>query len=569
MLTCHGLLLSVSALRHSATADEPATLAAGLAIYEYGDFGTYCVNPPLVKLIASLPAFLAGVDVKVDPRQLSGSRPEFELGAAIVDHYRERSINYLMWGRLACIPFSLIGALVCFQWGSDLFGSRGGLAAAALWCFSPNILGHGALITPDIAGAAMGILAAWTFWRWLRSPTLHWAIVAGLTMGMAVVTKTTWIVLFGIWPLIWSLMILPRRTTGSQQAPIISSLAMLGLILTVALLLTNAIYGFRGSYTPLADYAFSSDWLSGRDTTADPPVFRGNRFRETVLGRIPIPLPADYVRGIDLQKRDFDLARWSYLRGAWSKEGWWCYYAYALAIKVPIGTLILSALATYTLFRSRPNSVTLTDALSLVIPALVVFLLVSTQTGINRHARYVFPCLPFLYVWCGGAFSRILTKGPFGQRLPAIALTAAIASSLWCYPHSLSFFNVLIAGPANGHYHLGHSNTDWGQDVIFLAEWIDAHPNARPLRVETYYNTDLSLYGGEVAGDRTVATADDRPSNQAHDSRWLAISVNTIHNRDGEWGYLTHIDPAARVAGAFHVYRLSDDDWQRSPSEGD
>jgi hypothetical protein len=57
----------------------------------------------------------------------------------------------------------------------------------------------------------------------------------------------------------------------------------------------------------------------------------------------------------------------------------------------------------------------------------------------------------------------------------------SIASSLGVYPHSLSYFNELVGGPANGHAHLLDSNIDWGQDLLLLKEWLDAHPEASPL----------------------------------------------------------------------------------------
>lgn len=43
-----------------------------------------------------------------------------------------------------------------------------------------------------------------------------------------------------------------------------------------------------------------------------------------------------------------------------------------------------------------------------------------------------------------------------------------VASSLWIYPHSLSYFNESIGGPLNGPEHLLGSNVDWGQDLLSM-----------------------------------------------------------------------------------------------------
>lgn len=60
--------------------------------------------------------------------------------------------------------------------------------------------------------------------------------------------------------------------------------------------------------------------------------------------------------------------------------------------------------------------------------------------------------------------------------LPPIALTGClawfVASSLWIYPHSLSYFNESIGGPLNGPEYLLGSNVDWGQDLRYLRNWM-------------------------------------------------------------------------------------------------
>ena len=54
---------------------------------------------------------------------------------------------------------------------------------------------------------------------------------------------------------------------------------------------------------------------------------------------------------------------------------------------------------------------------------------------------------------------------------PLVTATLAcwyISSSLWVYPHSLSYFNESIGGPLNGPEHLLGSSVDWGQDELYV-----------------------------------------------------------------------------------------------------
>jgi len=59
------------------------------------------------------------------------------------------------------------------------------------------------MITPDIPATSFGVLAAFCFWRWLRDPTWAHALLAGGALGLAELSKMTWVVLFGVWPAVW------------------------------------------------------------------------------------------------------------------------------------------------------------------------------------------------------------------------------------------------------------------------------------------------------------------------------------------------------------------------------
>ncbi len=68
-----------------------------------------------------------------------------------------------------------------------------------------------------------------------------------------------------------------------------------------------------------------------------------------------------------------------------------------------------------------------------------------------------------------------------------------LASSLWIYPHSLSYFNESIGGPLNGPEHLLGSSVDWGQDLKYIIWSMDlkefgTEPENRRLAFEALYN---------------------------------------------------------------------------------
>jgi hypothetical protein len=484
LLAMHSGLLLYEAGVDGPTLNEPGHLAAGLSIWQTGRFDVYKVNPPLVRMVAALPIAMLGTEF--DASEFDGHpgpRPEFQMGERLAEVEGTRFPRLITVARAACIPFSILGGMACYLWARDLYGNAAALISVTLWCFCPNILGHGHLITADVAGSAMAIAAAYSFWLWLRTPTWRRALLSGAILGIAELTKTTLLILYVAWPLLWVCYRLADRSLSGIQSWL-REFAMVLARLVLAAYVINAGYGFEGSCTALSAFPFTSGLLS--QPSADPaaPNARANRFSSSIIGTLPIPLPRNYVLGIDLQKRDFEhYGRRSYLRGSFSSRGWWYYYIYAMAIKVPLGTWVILTFATF----RKPNReiVNLRDEAILVTPALVVFIFVSSQTGFSEHMRYVLPVLPFMFVWAG----RIaLDSRP--QRIRSLGVAMALiwtaTSSLWIFPHSISYFNEAVCGPRNGARHLLNSNIDWGQDLLELRHWQDTRHIQRPFRLAAF-----------------------------------------------------------------------------------
>ncbi|MFQ5730907.1 MAG: ArnT family glycosyltransferase [Planctomycetaceae bacterium] len=548
------------------------------------------------------------MDYQTDWRRFTGRpmvRDEFYVGSDFFAANGESAFWYFTLVRWACIPFSLLGAWVCYLWGRDLYGATAGLLAAALWCFSPNILAHGAMITPDVGSAALGVLAGYLFWRWLREPSWTWAVLAGIALGLAELTKFTWVVLFVLWPLLW---VVYRRTSGAPRAWRLEA-GQLGLVALLAVYAINAGYGFEGSFTRLGDFEFVSETLGGPEQDRAGPT--GNRFRDSWRAGVPVPVPRNYVSGIDVQKRDFERGKRSYLRGEWKQGGWWYYYVYALLVKVPVGTWVLFTLAGCVSLQSLrsgisadtetpeqpgsseaagPRPTSWRDELVLLAPAAVVLVLVSSQTGFNHHLRYVLPAFPFAFVW----ISKVARHVHWGRKAPGAdasgspndagpnargapgrwftvvvcaALLWSVGSSLWVYPHSLSYFNEPAGGPMNGHAHLVDSNIDWGQDLLYLKDWYDEHPEARPFHLAYF-----GMFNPQFAGFEYRL-----PPETPHPG-WYAVSVNFLKGMQfSTWNgerrreligpkrcvYFQHFEPVARAGYSIYIYHVTLDEANR------
>lgn len=591
--------------------DEVGHLPAGMYLCEFGRFDVYRVNPPLVRALAALPVALSSPKTDWRPYAIGPSaRPEWSLGRSFVranDHGNGSWRWFFVIARWALIPFSVVGACVCYRWARDLYGPASGLLATALWCFSPNVLAWSSTICPDAAAAAMGVAACYSFWRWLRNPASSAALAAGLLLGLAQLTKMTWIVLFPLWPILWIVVALaksqgeqerigsvpegqdagsvrPGRTRDHAKRTWSRQAVQMAAILALGVYVINLGYLFEDSFARLGDYTFVSRTLAGKESLVAGGG-GGNRFQGTWLAELPVPVPQNYLSGIDLQKRDFEEGKWSYLRGRWKHGGWWYYYLYAALLKVPLGTWTLGLLAIVLTIgvRGRSQSGSCTSGSEggsngywagwrnefvLLAPALVVFVLVSSQTGFSRYFRYVLPCFPFVFIW----ISKVARSMRFKHRVAAWVAGGAflwsVGSSLWYYPHSMSYFNELAKGPTGGHVHLIDANIDWGQDMWRLKRWLEEHPEAGPLHMASrslipaeHFGIDCKRPPGGPQPD--VHYADREADAVGPLPGWYAMSIHRIHDATENYLYFLRLRPLARAGYSIYIYHITLDEANR------
>ncbi|QDT44277.1 Dolichyl-phosphate-mannose-protein mannosyltransferase [Gimesia alba] len=545
LLLVHAGMLAYSATKHSPTMLEPAFLVAGLHHWESGQFELFRVNPPLVRMLAALPVKAVGYESDWSGiNQKLGARPEFRIGIDFVRVNGERSIWLFTIARWMCIPFSLIGGLICFFWSKELWGNNcAGLFSLTLWCFEPNIIAHAELISTDCAATTFGLASSYGFWKWLKKPTWLRATFAGVLLGLAELSKSTWIILFGLWPLLWLFWCSVewksnKMNLSPQPRPKFSQITF---ILLLGLYLLNLGYGFEGSLTKLNEFTFISKTMSGIEKDCK----EGNRFSGTIWGELMVPLPANYLRGIDIQKKDFeDYEQQNYLRGEWKDGGWYYYYFYALLVKVPIGMLLLFlvALSTYFLFPVEVQS-HWRDEIILIIPAVVLFIFVSLQTEVNAHLRYLLPAFGFVFIFIGRPFFWLTNNS-----IPAIVYSSVrmlsflctvwvITSCVYVYPNQLAYFNEFVGYMKNGSKHLLGSNLDWGQDLLYLKK---ARHQSKDLRLGYHGSIDPTSLGISFSQPPNFSDIEDvKIFFDANPQAVCAVSVNKLF---GTGGYIFNGD---------------------------
>ena len=621
----YGILLLVlvamliwGAYRNAPVQSEDAHLASGASHWLFSRFDLYRVNPPLVRMIAAAPVIgkfqkdNSWMRWSENPLQ----RSEFIVG---IDAARSRDdyFSVLLYSRiLVAITFGVVGMSVCFFFSKHFFGGLCSFIGGLLWCANPYIMGHGITIFPDVPSAAMGAAAVWFFRNWLQRPDRGNTLITGIMLGLAELTKFTLMIFYPLFFIIWiasSIRGNSSRNSDIQKNDVLSAASKISLntpvscwrqfvhlviMFAVSVLIINMGYIFEDTGKPLRDFRFQTTLFTGAETLAEVPSSGGNRFDgsgnmlETAIGYLPMPLPANYIQGIDTQRLDFERGLPSYLCGEWSDHGWWYYYLYALLIKTPLGTFGLLGLAIYCTFFMKGCNASWRDEMVILLPGIAILAFVSSQTGFSVHSRYIIPALPFFFIWISKVGKMFMPEvrelnprsAKYVRGLAVFFTAWMIGSSLWVYPHSISYFNelaailptpydkeyplplpetdthqtmwqkvkyVLDAGPRNGPRHLLDSNIDWGQDLFELERWCQLHPEIKSLK---------GAYSGSYPIELTTIPNQGMPSVDTPEPSWYALSVNYLYDKSGQYRYFLNFTPVDYIGYSIYVYHIMESD---------
>ncbi len=528
--------------------DEWGHLPSGLYSLQYGDYSPYCVNPPLTRLWCALPVWMLGGGIAYealpDVWQL---RPEVLLAATYIEQKREAVFYLMSVARTAAIPISLLGTYLIWMVGRRLFSPTSGMIAAGLWAFSPTVLTFGASITPDVTAAVFGLLAAWRCYIWLRLDSRRNAVWLGLGMALAMLSKASWLIL----PPVLILVSLVYAACYARRWKWRERLLQATIVGSVCWLVIHAGYEFRGTLVPLGHFRFVSKTLTGLQSDArgnGQPV--ENRFRGTWLQYVPAPLPADYIRGIDIQKRDFESKMRSYFLGQWRDHGWWYYYIVGIWLKEPLALWLLTGIGMVVWLASRFKSGSrhrFAARCIVLTPGLAILIFVSSQTGFNHHLRYVLPFLPCLYLLASAPLALLPRWGKYGV---GVLLLWYATSSMAVLPRSFAYFTEAIGGPTEGWKYLGDSNLDWGQDLLTAKRWIDSNPEKRPVfLVYSIPFADFRKIGIDADDGRNLITADG-PTR----SGWWIVFERSLLEPENRW--FREREPVERLSVTTRVYEV-------------
>jgi hypothetical protein len=413
------------------TSDEPAHIACGMEWLANGTYRLEAQHPPLARAAAALGPWLAGI--RYPEKIIDGELDMYFRGQKILysgGHYARN----LALSRLGILPFFWLGCLVTYLWGRR---TSGAVAALAVFCFSftPTVLAHAGLATTDMALTACLAAAFLAGLTWLEKPTLAHAAWFGAAGGLALLSKHSALVYF------------PAAAAAAFA------------------------WHFAANRPPLrriaADALRRAPGLALAAAVAFLVVWAGFRFSfgKVYFANMSLPFP-EYFEGIRQVIEHDRVGHLSYLLGRISPTGFWQFYPVALAVKTPIGFLLLLGGAAWLAWRKREAM--RGAGLAAAFPAGI--LLTAAFSHINIGLRHVLPVYVAFSIIAAIACAELLREAsrPWIRRGALAAMLWFGLSSLLSHPDYLPYFNAFAGSEPEKI--LADSDLDWGQDCWRLGQ---------------------------------------------------------------------------------------------------
>lgn len=510
---------------YSQTYDEPQHIACGMEWLDLGAYHYQMAYSPLARITVAIGPYLRGA-------RSCGRANFWDEGNAILHtngQYREN----LRAARLGILLFYALACVLVGHWARRWYGTAAGVASVALFSTLPPVLGHASLATTDMASTAASFAALYSLVLWLEAPTGRRTLWLGAAVATALLMKINAVPFLGACGatavVYWRL----------RQGP-----AMRGRLLRragVAALLAGALVwaGFRFELTSFSEYR-------GRHDFAEKWIPRPLILRQAVSRAMETPLPLMHVvRAIREGFRRDALGQPSYLLGETRLHGWWYFFLVALAVKTPLGFLLLAGAGSVALLRGigkRPWPEALP---ALCAPAV---LLVYLPLRVDMGVRYILQIYPLLSLAAGYVVGEWWGRGGASWRRVAVGLLVAAAGweSVRAHPDYLPYFNPLV-GDAPERV-LAESDLDWGQDLGRLSRRL------RELNVEQVW---ISYFGSADLDRAGLPPYRKLPAGERV-SGWVAVSVRNLvmepAARANAW--LKELRPVEVVGKTIWLYRV-------------
>jgi len=445
---------SIATRLDSFTYDEAYHVGAGAAYIQTGDFRLNPEHPPLVKLWTG--AFVSGVYILSPYRTLADKVDEREF---VENDVYNNNDSDLIKIRSRMAMFALNGLLLfLFALAARrVFGDIIALSAAAFLAIDPTVAAHLPVVMTDLPVALTSATAVLLGVQAFRSWGTVDLILAALSLGLTLSAKHSAVITLIAVAVIGFLMVafLGKDTKMNLR---LRRLASVAAVLIGAVIILWSFYLFRFSESPNTNEDQFNRTLAEKISDVKTPLYRTGLQAMSEWYLFPRSYTwgmADTIRAGAEGRVGSALAFGKLYYGKAPRF----YFPGAIAVKVPLGLLLLTLVgAAFLLMRRMPQEFLLPFLALFGFSILfLIFLVKGSSYGGIRHALPVFPLLALLA--SVAAYEAIKSRSYLLSGTVAAALIAALISAVPVV-RPWEYFNETVGGTANGHRYFDDEGVD-------------------------------------------------------------------------------------------------------------
>lgn len=479
------LAVGILSVRDDAvTIDEVAHIVSGYSMVTTLGTTLNIEHPPLIKIIAGFPLIFQDITFKLPAHQIPNQWVE---GHNLLFASRNNTDDILFWSRAAVVMFHTFLLYLCGICLRKFLAPGFSLAALVFLAFEPNIFAHARYVTTDTGIALFSVLALLLTAQLLISPSRKYALLLGVSMGGALLTKfsAVLLVLYITLALLAGSIFLYRTEKEQLKSLFRYWLAALG----TAFFLVYTMYTFLNISTPPSQI---KTYVASSFVPASIKQME-NALADSVFTRaVPAYISGfDYASNRSIQKSEETGAQFLDRTIKFNGEGWWYYFLKAFLYKESPAILLLTGIAFTVLVWMLVKRKKLTLEISVLAGFSLLYLLLSLTSTLNIGIRHISPVLALTPLI--GIFILAGWEWKYKNILLAFLIATQILTIVSVYPFYLSYFNDLSGGSLYGSRHLSDSNVDWGQNIKRLAKWSE-EKGFDTVYVDYWGKTPLSFY---------------------------------------------------------------------------
>jgi len=467
----------------SFTFDEPIDILSGLEQWRTGQYsGGQGMNdhPPLARMLCTLPAvnsrFQIGDKVIPNPDSIAWKNSDFDSYGRILPNpealaWHTRPVNAILGAVLG---------LLLWQATRSLYSTHAANFVLALFIFSPSLIAHFSLAATNDGALTLTLFGTvFQLCRWRRDQSGSQTVLLGLVLGALLISKASSLPFFAA--TIALMLVLKPSLIAIRPAE--WNWRQTGTALMISFLVVWGAYHFH-----VSKITFAASDLQMRIAIPNrpDPVIR----QSSHVFRISVPVPAlEFLQGLEYQFAHSQRGHFGFLLGRSYRGGSLSYFPIVTVLKWP--TIVIALLLTAAgLVFLRRTPLPPDFALWFAFPS--TYFLLAEFSKLNLGERYILPIFPFALLLCGSLWH--FTRG---SRVVLILLFVALAVHVGDVvryaPDYLSYFNLFVR-PSSSYKLLSDSNVDWGEGLVALLHYQQAHPGV-PIHLAYYGNVDPAVYG--------------------------------------------------------------------------